>query len=76
VSLLDLFEIEPYRLAGERNGKWALTITRLNRFGTDEQPFHGEPIFDSAQEALRYGVKWVSSRGGRVRRSVLQRLLP
>ena len=46
MSLLDFFEIEPYRLAGERNGKWALAITRLNRFGTDEQPFHGEPIFE------------------------------
>jgi hypothetical protein len=48
----------------------------LHGFGTDEQLFHGGPIFDSEQDALRYGVKWVTSRGGRVQMTVLQRLLP
>ena len=57
------FEIEPHELAGEHEGKWALTLTRLSEF-TDEQAFHGGPIFDSEQDALRYGVKWVTSRGG------------
>ncbi len=66
------FEIEPYQLAG---GKWALTLTRLSEFGTDEQPFHGGPTFDSEQDALLYGVKWVASRGGRVRNTLLQRVM-
>jgi hypothetical protein len=75
---MDFFEIEPYRLAGEHEGKWAMTITlvRQDRLGIEEQPFYGAPIFDSERDALRYGVEWVASRGGGVRKTVLQRVLP
>ena len=69
---MDLFEIEPYRLAGKHEGQWALTITRVNRFGIDEQPFHGGPIFDNAQDALRYGDNWVASRRGQVRKGTIR----
>lgn len=74
---MDFFEIEPYRLAGEHAGKWAMTITLVRRdtLGIKEQPFYGAPIFDSERDALRYGVEWVASRGGRVRKMVLQRLV-
>jgi hypothetical protein len=71
---MNLFEIEPYQLGGAHEGKWALTITRLSSFGTDEQPFLGGPAFDSELDALRYGVQWVGSRGGRVRKAVVQRI--
>jgi len=73
---MNFFEIGPYPLGGEHEGKWAMTITQLRRdaFGIEEQPFHGGPIFDTEEEALRYGVKWVAARGGRVRESVLERL--
>jgi hypothetical protein len=73
---MDFFEIEPYRLAGGHHGKWALTLTRVrvDEFGVDEQPFYGGPVFGSEKDALRYGVRWVTSRGGRVRETILRRL--
>jgi hypothetical protein len=72
---MDRFEIEPYRLSGKHRGKWAVKITRISRFGTDEQPFHGGPNFDSEQDALRYEASWALSRGGQIRRAVAA-LLP
>jgi hypothetical protein len=74
VRNMGLFEIEPHQLAGAHEGTWALTITRLSSLGTDEHPFHGGPTFDSELAALRYGVRWVGSRGGRVRKTVVQRI--
>jgi hypothetical protein len=73
---MEVYEIEPYRLAGEHEGKWAMTITRVrrDRDGIEEQPFCGGPTFDREQDALRYGVRWVAARGGRVRKSVLERV--
>ena len=70
---MDCYEIEPRPLAGEHTGKWSLTITRLSNCGTDEIPWYGGPIFDSERDALRYGVNWVESHGGLVRKAVLQR---
>jgi hypothetical protein len=60
---MDLYEIEPYRLAGEHTGKWALTITGLSKSGTDEQPFQKGPIFHSERGAPLYGVDWVILTG-------------
>jgi hypothetical protein len=74
LHIMDMYELQPYRLAGEHVGKWALTIMRLSSVGIDEQPFHGGPIFESKEDALRYGVSCVRSRGGAVRRTVLQRV--
>jgi hypothetical protein len=71
---MNCYEFEPYQLAGEPKGKWAITITRLNKLGVDEQPFHGGSTFDTENDALRYAVKWVASRGGRVPKAVTDRL--
>jgi hypothetical protein len=47
---MGFFEIEPYRLAGEHDGKWAVRLTRVHvsEFGVDEQPLHGGPGFERA----------------------------
>ncbi len=73
---MDFFEVEQYPLADQHLGKWALTLTRVRvgEFGVDELPFHGGPVFESEKDALRFGVEWVASRGGRVRKTVLQRV--
>jgi hypothetical protein len=73
---MDLYEIEPYPLSGEDDGKWATTITLFHqdKLGIEAQPFYGGPIFDSEHDALRYAVEWVTSRGGRVPKAVLERL--
>jgi hypothetical protein len=42
---MDMYELEPYRLAVEHVGKWALTIARLSGLGIDEQPFHRRTHF-------------------------------
>lgn len=66
-------EVEPYPLAW---GKWAVTLTRCASDGAeiDERAFYGGPIFDSEEAALRYGIAWVASRGGRVRKTLLRAL--
>ena len=71
---MDLYRPEAYRLAGEHKGKWGMTVTLLSKFGIDEQPFHCQRFFDSEQDALRHGVKWVASRRGRVPKTVLSRV--
>ncbi len=61
---MNFFEIEPYRLSGEHEGQWAMTITQLrqDRLGIEAQAFYGGPVFHSELDALRYGVGWVASR--------------
>jgi len=73
---MEFFELEPYLLAGGRKGKWAMRITQIRQdsLGIEEQPFFGGPTFDSELDALRYGVQWVASRGGQVRKSVMERI--
>jgi hypothetical protein len=43
---MNLFEIEPYPLSGEHDGKWATTITLFHQdsLGIEAQPFYGGPI--------------------------------
>jgi hypothetical protein len=51
--------------------------TRLNRYGEDDAVFYSALGFESENEegALRRGVRWVLSQGGRVR-EVTRRAVP
>ncbi len=73
---MNFFEIEPYPLGGEHAGKWAMTIiqVRQDQLGIETQPYYGGPMFESQEDALRYGIEWVAARGGQVRKSLLDRL--
>jgi hypothetical protein len=61
--------VQPYALAGEHRGKWKLTITRVfDGPFIEEQRFHCTEIFDSQEEATKFGLEWVAWQGGQVRK--------
>lgn len=57
------YQIEPYQLAGEHEGKWGLTVVRLTSDGTSivEQPFICKLEFESEEAAREYGERWIAS---------------
>ncbi len=59
------YSIEPYPLAAEFAGKWALTIVKKIYDGNSlvEEPFHSlDREFDSEQEAREHAARWIARR--------------
>jgi len=55
---------------------WVARATRLDRYGQDERVFCAGlgSEDDTEQKAIQRGVRWVHSRGDRIRRTTSQTL--
>jgi hypothetical protein len=65
------YEVEPYPLAGEHKGRWAVRVNRyiIEESAIEEKPFISELDFENAQEALRHGKKFVATLAGIISKS-------